>query len=407
MQTIVFLGTNKSGSSREAIQSAKKMGYFTVLLTDSQKRLKQREEYPDVHQMIFVQDLTEKQRIKKQITLIKKQGKEIRAVVSFVDPLVSMAAQISMELGLSSLSVKALYNMEDKTRFRKVLKGNPYNPVYSIASLEMGAKEIFNRYVKSLPAIVKSPVSNGSKDVLLVTTLQEFEKAYHYMKKRFPDTPILIEEYLDGPQYLIEVVVHQGNIHIVAIIEQEISKENRFIIMGYHMPADLPEKSGKDLQTAIQSIASDLSFTNGTCHLEMRIVKGKWKLIEINPRISGGAVNRLIQVATGICLVEETLKLNLGLEPDLIPKKNASSFVQFITVRSPGKLVKVTGKRKAKKMNGVKKVYVKPRRGSILTPPLSMGHRYAYVLASSQDPLKAKEIAKKAAKEIKFYLEPL
>lgn len=407
MQTIVFLGTNKSGSSREAIQAATKMGYFTVLLTDSQKRLKQREEYPDVHQMIYVQDLTDKQLITKQLALIKKQGKEIHAVVSFVDPLVSIAAEISMDLSLSSLSVEALYNMEDKTRFRNILKENPYNPFYSIASLEMDSNEIFNRYVKSLPAIVKSPVSNGSKDVLLVTTFQEFNKACLYMKKRFPDTPILIEEYLDGPQYLVEVVVHQGNIHIVAIIEQEISKKNRFIIMGYHLPASLPPQTRMDLQTAIQSIANDLSFTNGTCHLEMRLVKGEWKLIEINPRISGGAVNRLIQEATGICLVEETLKLNLGHVPDLTQKKNHSSFVQFITVRSPGKLVKVTGKRMAKKISGVKKVYVKPRKGSILTPPLSMGHRYAYVLASSKDREKAKEIAKQAAKEIKFYLEPL
>ncbi|MCA1011488.1 ATP-grasp domain-containing protein [Halobacillus halophilus] len=407
MQTIVFLGTNKSGSSREAIEAAMKMGYFTVLLTDNLKRLKQREEYPDVHLMIYVQDLTDKQLINRQIALIQKQGKEVRAVVSFVDPLVSTAAQVSMDLGLSSLSVEALYNMEDKTRFRKVLKGNPYNPFYSITSLEMDSNEIFNRYIKRSPTIVKSPISNGSKDVLLVKTLQEFEKAHRYMKKRFPNTPILLEEYLDGPQYLIEVVVHQGNVHIVAIIEQEISKVHRFIIMGYHLPAALPAPVCRELRLAVQSIADDLGFINGTCHLEMRLVNGKWKLIEINPRISGGAVNRLILEATGISLVKETLKLNLGQEPDLTPKKNASSFVQFITVRSPGKLVKVTGKLRAKSMSGVNKVYVKPKKGTILTPPLSMGHRYAYVLTSSEDPLEAKKIAKEAAKEIRFYLEPL
>ena len=89
------------------------------------------------------------------------------------------------------------------------------------------------------------------------------------------------------------------------------------------------------------------------------------------------------------------------------PARNESTFYRFLTVNSPGRLIKVIGKNKAKNIEGVKQVYVKPKKGSILTPPLSMGDRYAYVLASSQDPLKAREIAKTAAKEIKFYLEPL
>jgi hypothetical protein len=53
MQTIIFLGSNKSGSSREALKAAKILWYFTVLLTDREKWIKQqRKEFTDVHQMI-------------------------------------------------------------------------------------------------------------------------------------------------------------------------------------------------------------------------------------------------------------------------------------------------------------------------------------------------------------------
>jgi biotin carboxylase len=206
---------------------------------------------------------------------------------------------------------------------------------------------------------------------------------------------------------LIEVLVHQSKTTIAAIIEQEISSMNRFIITGYHMPAALTEHAHGRLSETIEQVMKDIGLSHGTCHLEMRRSEDGWKLIEINPRISGSAINQMILESTGVSLVKETLKLYLGEEPDLTPLKKEYVSAEFITVETQGILVKVTGKNKAKRIAGVKKVYVKPRKGSVLNPPLSMGDRYAYVLASSSDPMEAKKIAKKAAEQIKFYIEPL
>lgn len=408
METIVFLGSNKSGSSRDAIIAAQELGLFTVLLTDRKKLIKQRTEFPDVHQMILVHDLQNKEMIYKQISLIKNQGKQIKAIISFIDPYVSLAAQIAKELNLSKLSVDALSKMEDKARFREALKGIPVNPLYRICSYENDCYKMLEKEFVKFPFVLKTPVSNGSKDVFLIHSIKEYKKTINDFKTSFPNTPILIEEYMDGPQYLIELVVASSNITIVAIIEQEISKiSNRFIITGYKMPALLTDKVNEKLYFAIDNIIKEIGLKNGTCHLEMRYVNHEWKLIEINPRISGSAINQLIYEATGINLVKETLKLSLGWDLCLKPTKNENAFVQFLTITSPGKLIRVTGKNKARSIKGVKSVYVKPKKGSILTPPVSMGDRYAYVLAISKDPSKAREIAKSAAKEIKFFLEPL
>ena len=42
MKSIIFIGTNKSGSSREGIKAAKQMGFYIHLLTDRKKYLDQR-----------------------------------------------------------------------------------------------------------------------------------------------------------------------------------------------------------------------------------------------------------------------------------------------------------------------------------------------------------------------------
>ena len=63
----------------------------------------------------------------------------------------------------------------------------------------------------------------------------------------------------------------------------------------------------------------------------------------MNPRISGGAMNRMIEEAFGINLVEETIKLYLGYEPNLIRKFEKPIYTHYITIRSCGYLLKVIG----------------------------------------------------------------
>lgn len=407
MDTIVFIGSNKSGTSREAIQIAEQMGYFTVLFTDREKFLEQREEFLDVHQMIYQKDLQQKELILEQLDLLQQQGKRIKACLSLIDPFVYSTAILSEELGLAKLSTGALYKIEEKTRFRQELQSLNVNPWFNVVLFKASVNDIYADYKKCLPFIIKSPQSFGSKDVYLARTEKDLEMSFHLLRKQFPKTSLLLEEYLEGPQYLVEVLVLEGKIHIIAIIEQEISNNNnRFIVTGYVFPATLSNDQHTKLEVTINKILTTLEMMHGSCHLEMRWVREEWKLIEVNPRMSGGAMNQIIIEGTGINLVKEIIKMNLGQESDITKTKNNHIYAHFITVNAKGRLLKVTGKNRALSYEGVKEVFIKPRKGNILTPPFSMGDRYAYVIASANTPNEAKRIALTAAKEIKFYLDP-
>ncbi|MCM3655473.1 YheC/YheD family protein [Metabacillus litoralis] len=406
MQTIVFIGCYKSGTSREALRIANEMGYFTVLFTDRTKYLEQREEFYDVHQMIYKADLLNKESLLQHIQELMIQGKQVKACLSLIDPFVSMAATLSEELGLVSLSKDALYKMENKTRFRKELNELPCTPFFTIFEQGNSIEQFTKRIKEYLPLVLKLPESNGSKDVLLAKNSSELTKGLTYLNKRNGKFPILIEEYIEGPQYLVEVLAYKSKVTIVAVLEQEIIPKKRFIVTGYHFPAQLSSNYYTDLEDVVFNIVSKLGLTNGSCHLELRLSKGIWKLIEINPRISGGAMNQIILHGTGINLIRETIKLNLGLEPSLEKIISQYVYTHYVTVEKSGILQKVTGKNRAKGHSGVQEVFIKPKKGSILTPPLSMGDRYAYILATSTTQENAKEIAINAAKEIQFVLRP-
>ena len=404
MKAIIFISTNKSGSSREAIKAAERLGYYTILFTNKEKQIQQREAYTEVHKMIFI-NTHNLEDMRGEVSKLLLQGVLIKNIVSFVDPFVHIASVLCDEFCDNITSSKAIEIMEDKEETRKFLKDKKYTPKFlSIKSNEsIPTEKICEQF--TLPIIVKSPLSTGSKDVLLARGKEQLEKHIEDLRNKNPNETIMVEEFIDGDQYLIEVLVYNSKPYIVAIIEQEITKGKRFIITGYGVLADIPPTIQSEIEEVLHSIITAFEITNGALHLEIRLSKKGWKLIEINPRISGGAMNKMIQAAFGFNLVLETLKLFLGEKPEILPRHKKYVFTKYVIATKKGILEKVTGKKRSKNSPGVVEVYVKPKKGSTLIPPLSMGHRYAYVIAVGSSLEEAKAFANNAAEEIKFHIK--
>lgn len=399
LKTIIFIGTNKSGSSREATRAAEKMGFFTVLFTNNEKQLQQRRAYPDIHKMILI-DTSKIEDMKDEIYKLTKSGLEIKTIVSFVDPYVHIASILCDEFCDNYTSSTAIEMMEDKEKTRNYLKNQSYSPKFFLIKPHESVPTNLE-----FPLIVKSPKSTGSKDVLLAKDSSQLNNHLRYLRNKNLGETIMIEEYIDGPQYLVEAIVYKRQPHVIGIVEQEITQGKRFIITGYGVLVKAPSDIQAGLEEVLQSIVTIFNIENGALHLELRLTKNGWKLIEINPRISGGAMNNMIFAAFGFNLVEETLKLLLGEPPNIQPRHKKFVYTKYVIVESKGILERVIGRTRASKSPGVVDVYVKPRRGTLLTPPLSMGHRYAYVIAEGTTLSEAKQNAVNAAKEIKFILK--
>ncbi len=318
MQTIVFMGSNKSGSSREAIRAAVSLGYLTILLTNKINLITKRTEFPDIHIMNYC-DIDDLESIRVMLRKLSRRAIEITAIVSFIDPYCYTASVLGDEYSINKMSTKAIGLINDKIASRNVLLGSKYIPWYeSVQSDSTLTEEYLD---KKIPFIIKSPFSSGSKDVHLVKSYDEY---LHYKEKivdNHPGEPLIIEEYLDGPQFLVETIVYKNKVNIIAIIEQEITHiNNLFIVTGYDLLTRPDKKFKKKLTKAIEQILKSHGFENGPCHLELRYNNENWKLIEINPRISGSGMNAMIEIGFGINLVKETWRMKLGAKPNLTNK---------------------------------------------------------------------------------------
>ncbi len=400
MSAIVFICTQRSGSSREALKAARNLGYEVILLTNSLIQVRS-EEFPEVKEMVLcnIEDIDD---IRNEIKKLQKYGYEIVSIISFIDSYGYTASILAEEFGVGCFTAEAILKMQDKTSSRECLKNTPYAPWFKIINNKTDFQIRDAKY--HLPLVVKDPHSTGSKDVYLVNTTDElYNKIDRLLNNSYHE--VIVEEYLEGPQYLVETLVENKKVHIVAIIEQEIYLyKGHSIIIGYGLKHNLPQEFEKSLRNAVNDIINLHGMENGSCHLELRYVNNSWKLVEINPRISGGGMNEFIRYGLGINLVEETLKLALKEPLNLEPKFNMYTNAQYLICFLTGKLIKVTGRNDAIKSDGVISVFIKPRRGQMIYPPVSMGYRYAYVIANGQSEEDAKLNAKIAINKIKLHV---
>lgn len=398
MGAIVFIGSSTSGSSMDALQAADRLGYAPILLTDRKAFLRRR---PDDVQIIHMESLSEGF-VRIKIVELIQAGHDIQAIISFVDPYVSMAAKLSNEFCRSVISFNALQLMEDKMTTRLALRNNRASCGFELIHTGQQVPSTI-----TYPFIMKKPVSNGSKDVYYIENEEKFKIAVKRLTRRLPAKQLIAEEFIEGPQYVIEVVVVESIPIIVAVIQQEITKDYTFIVTAYDVVTEMDEAVYRSLWKTVTAIIREIGLDHGSCHFEMRHSPSGWKLIEMNPRISGGAMNRMIEESFGINLVRETIKLYLGEEPDLIRKKQKAVHTTYITINSTGYLLEIDGVEQAATSTGVVDVQVKPSIGATVMPALSMGHRYGYVMAVGTFTEEARERAEYAARLIKFYIEPL
>lgn len=127
MKAIIFLDTNQSGSSREGIKAAKEMGFFTHLLTNRASILEKNKEFTEVDEMHAV-NLKQKESIEEAIMNIRSTY-QVVGIISFIDPYVHIAAELSNHLCHTNLSVESIKIMENKARMRACLKEKSIPPI--------------------------------------------------------------------------------------------------------------------------------------------------------------------------------------------------------------------------------------------------------------------------------------
>jgi biotin carboxylase len=145
------------------------------------------------------------------------QGKEVITVLSFIVSFVQIAAQLSSEVSCNQcIDINAITNMKDKVLTRLTLEGLSLSPSYIVIDQTGYKVDQIIEDIACFPLIVKAPASTGSKEVFLVEDNLQLDNAVRSLTLKYTNQRILIEEYVNGPQYLLKVLVQNAICHLVA-----------------------------------------------------------------------------------------------------------------------------------------------------------------------------------------------
>lgn len=293
----------------------------------------------------------------------------------------------------------------DKFTQRRLLEGAGVPiPAYRLAAnateVERSAAEI------GLPVILKPAVGSGSTGVRLCRNLDELAEHTTYLlggKHVWRSSPrILVEEFAQGPYYEADIMGSE----IIGIGAAEFGSPPDFVFREFTFPAPLNDNDYRLIVDVSLSCLRALDLGWGPTNIEFRWTKRGPVVIEVNPRLPGTPDPQLVQLAYGVDLITEHIKLTVGDECDLHRRHSQNAAARILVPDHDGILDWIRGDSRAAARPGVAEVkfYVEPKTSIIRKGDYRdwIGH----VIAASPSVARTEVILQRAVDLIDWSITP-
>ncbi|MGX1115866.1 biotin carboxylase [Streptomyces ambofaciens] len=138
----------------------------------------------------------------------------------------------------------------------------------------------------------------------------------------------------------MECVTYRGTTTVVAVNRKTLSPPPHFEQLAHSVDAADPLL--ETVAPAARAAIDALGITDGVSHIEMRLVEGRPRLIEVNARLAGDMIGHLVRLATGIDLPRASADIACGRAPDLTPTRSSAAAIQLLYPDTSGTLTQLT-----------------------------------------------------------------
>ena len=240
MKKILFLGAGFLESF--VIQKARKLGYYVIAI-DGRKNAGG---FKYANQAI-VMNVTNIDGCL-AIALIHK----ISGVIAPADKEASLtAAYIAEQMNLPSVGFETVRSTTNKYYIREILMQHQIDDrqqYYRINQLK--DLQFFADYIQ-FPVTVDTNDLSQCDPPRKVETMSELTRFCESIFKTFNDKEVIVQDYINGHEFLVEVFVYQGKVFILGIIEKLFNRSVEEKELGYALPSKLKrEQQLKDMVIA-------------------------------------------------------------------------------------------------------------------------------------------------------------
>lgn len=308
------------------IGRAKKMGLYTVGIDPSADAACK--DCVDAFEIVPGQDYDG------HCAVVEKYGIDAIVTAATDKPLVMMA-RIAERYGFLFYSVETAKWSTDKFQMKQRF-------------MEGGVPCAKGRLVKSVdevedfeyPVIIKPRDNSGSRGVKLCRSKEELEASMSEAFEVSKLDTVLVEEFIEGPEYSIEGLHHDGKSEVIQFTEKKTTEFPYNVELGHIQPANIGEENKQKIREIVAKIGKALNFVNCPSHTELKINERGIYVIETSPRLGGDYItSTLTPLSTGVNVEDELLKIALGQAINPEPKPVQYSGVRFFAFEE-GRIIK-------------------------------------------------------------------
>lgn len=257
------------------------------------------------------------------------------------------------------------------------------------------------------PLIVKPVDAHSSRGVYKV---DRFSEIFNYIEETFSFSKtgnVLIEEFIEGPEFSVEAVTFNGETTIVQHTEKIITPFPNVVEIGHIQPAiNLTEYQKNKVDQEVIKAIKAIGLDNTVTHTEVKYSEKGPFIIEVGPRMGGDFISSyLVLHSCGVNLDKATVQLALGFKPDLSFVCDQFSFIQYLQLKPGNRIKRIGNWKKILKMPGVVFAHVQIQEGEIIPKITDSARRPGFVIVEGKSRTEVVNLSNKYLKILKNSFE--
>lgn len=317
----------------------------------------------------------------------------------------NVMGRLNEELNLSGITRKQASRATNKHLMHEAFeKGNAPSPKSMCFENMEEAWGAFSMDFEGA-CILKPSRNSGSRGIAKISAdikMDEFAELFEIAKGESRDHTVMLEEFIEGPEFSIEIIVWNGKVNILTVTDKKTTEAPHFVELGHNQPSCFSASDVAKLKAAAVVGVKALGVNNCACHAEAKLQNGKAYLMEIGARLGGDFIStELTHLSTGVDMVAAAINCALGVEPYLEPTEEKHAVCIRYFCPKPGKLVRILNT----EILDDPRVYmweIYHKEGDIIPEITSSLCRSGHVIVTEETPQKAIALAEHLIEEVRL-----
>ena len=311
------------------IKKAKQLGYEVHVLDANPQA--EGFKYADAYAVINIVD--------EEACLAYARSENVDGVLTAAtDYSVLAMSRIASELHLPGINYSSAKLIKNKAEVRRCLfdaQADDTGYSYEISSSQEALSVLPE--VK-FPIMVKPCDGSGSRGASRVDNPDEFVTACEYAMQGSITHRAVAEPFVVGREYGVESFVNQGEIHILAVMQKDMTMPPYYAELGHAIPSGLSVEMEAKVKECVRRALIALGVNHGSVNMDLLIDSdGGVHIVDIGARMGGNLIgSHIIPLGTGIDYMANMIKAAMSDEVDFTPQTESAPVATKLLALTPG-----------------------------------------------------------------------